>query len=252
MAFEYTSLDQQEDVCVLRMNRPPANAFTLEFGRDFAQTFDAALKTGSKALVLTGTGQFFSGGLDLREVPGYTAQQQGAFLEILNRLIGDIYACPMPVVGAVNGHAVAGAFVLALSTDYRVGPMGDSRFGLTEARVGIPFPAVPAVVVQAELAPADVRYTTLYAKNFGPDEAVARGVLDELQPQENVLARAIDVAQDLASMPADSYGRIKRQFRAKAIAQIEQLNADQSDPMLASWVSDESAEASESILRTPR
>jgi len=64
-----------------------------------------------------------------------------------------------------------------------------------------------------------------------------------------VLERAIDVARDLASMPAGAYSRIKHQFRAKAIAQIEKLNAEQSDPMLDSWVSAEAAEASDSIPR---
>jgi len=249
MNFEYTSVEQQDEICVLRMDRPPANAFTLEFGRDFARAFEFATKAGCRALVLTGAGGFFSGGLDLKVVPRYTAEEQAAFLEVLNRMVGEIYACPLPVVAAVNGHAVAGAFVLALTADYRVGPLGDSRFGLTEARVGIPFPAVPAVVVEAALAPADVRYITLYAKTFGPDEAVVRGFLDELQPRESVLPRALDVAQDLASMPSEGYARIKQQFRAQAIAQIEKLNAEQSDPMLTSWVNDEAAAASESILR---
>ena len=49
-------------------------------------------------------------------------------------------------------------------------------------------------------------------------------------------------------MPADSYARIKHQFRSEAIAAIEQLNRDQSDPMLQSWVSDRAVEASSDIL----
>jgi enoyl-CoA hydratase len=252
VTLENVSLDQRDGISVMRMNRPPANAFTLEFAEEFAERFSAVLKTDSKALVVTGSGDFFSGGLDLRLVPNYSLQRQRTFLELLNRMIGALYACPLPVVAAVNGHAIAGAFVLALSADYRIGPSGDSRFGLTEARAGIPFPAVPAVVVQAELSPPDVRYTTLYARNFGPSEAVARGLLDELQPPGKVLERAIYVARDLASMPAGAYSRIKHQFRAKAIAQIEKLNAEQSDPMLDSWLSDEAAEASDSILRAPR
>jgi len=249
---ENISIERQDGICVLRMNRPPANAFDLDFAREFAEAFEAVLKTDSKALVVTGSGDFFSGGLDLKLVPSYSAEEQRAFLVLLNRMMGALYACPLPVVAAVNGHAIAGAFVLALCADYRIGPTGNGRFGLTEARAGIPFPAVPAVVVQAELSPPDVRYTTLYATNFGPDEAVVRGLLDELQPPDKVLERAIDVAKDLASMPAAAYARIKHQFRAKAIAEIEKLNAEQSDPMLDSWVTGEAAEASDSILRGPR
>lgn len=248
MTVEDISIEQQDGISIIRMNRPPANAFTLEFARHFASEFESALETGPEALVVTGSGDFFSGGLDLRLVPNYSAEEQRAFLKLLNHMMGALYACPLPVVAAVNGHAIAGAFVLALTADYRIGPTGNSQFGLTEARAGIPFPAVPAVIVRAELAPPDVRYTTLYAKNFAAEEAVARGLFDELQPQQNVLDRAIDVARDLASMPAGAYARIKHQFRAAAITQIETLNAEQSDPMLESWVSDEAAEASDSIL----
>ncbi len=252
MKLEDLSLEQRDGIDIVRMNRPPANAFSLGFARNFAKAYDQVLKKNPKALVITGTGNFFSGGLDLRLVPNYSPEEQREFLEILNRLIGSLYGCPLPVVAAVNGHAIAGAFVLALAADYRIGPTGNHQFGLTEARVGIPFPAVPAVVVQAELSPPDVRYTTLYAKNYGPDEAVARGFLDELQAPEAVLDRGIEIARDLASMPADGYARIKQQFRAKALAEIEILNAEQSDPMLDSWVSDKSVDASDSLLKAPR
>ncbi len=249
MEHEDVYVEQRGQIAIIHMNRPPANAFTLEFAEQFALTLDRAMATDSQALVITGRGNFFSGGLDLSVVPSYSSQQQRAFLKTLNGVIGALYGCPRPVVAAVNGHAIAGAFVLALTADYRVGPSDAYSFGLTEARVGIPFPAVPAVVVRSELAPADVRYTTLYAKNFGPDEGVARGLFDELQPSGKVLERAIEIATDLASMPADGYARIKHQFRASAIAEIEELNQNQSDPMLESWVAEGAAEASDSVLK---
>lgn len=153
VAVEDISVEQQDGISVICMNRPPANAFTIGFARQFASEFRSVLETGSKALVVTGSGDFFSGGLDLRLVPSYSVEDQRAFLELVNRMMGALYACPLPVVAAVNGHAIAGAFVLALTADYRIGPRGDSRFGLTEARAGIPFPAVPAVIVRAELSP---------------------------------------------------------------------------------------------------
>jgi enoyl-CoA hydratase len=252
LEFEHISVEQQDSIAILRMDRPPANAFTLDFARQFSVAFEAVLETDSKALVITGSGDFFSGGLDLKLVPSYSVQDQRAFLEVLNRMIGALYACPLPVIAAVNGHAIAGAFVLALTGDYRIGPVGDYQFGLTEARVGIPFPAAPAVVVRAELSPRDLRYTALYAKNYGPDEAVARGLFDELQPSGRVLDRAIEVGRDLGSMPAGAYARIKHQFRVEAIAEIEKLNAEQSDPMLESWVSDEAIDASTSLLGASR
>ncbi len=252
MASDLVSTERHGAITVIRLNRPPANAIDMELGRQFQAAFDAAVEGEPAALVLTGTGRFFSGGLDLKVVPTYPRSEQQAFLRILNRFIGRLYACPVPLVGAINGHAIAGAFILALTTDYRIGPSNDSLFGLTEARAGIPFPAAPMVVLQAELAPSDVRHAVLYARNFGPEEARARGVFDELQPAAKVLERAIEVARDLASMPADGYRRIKHQLRRAAIDRIEQLIATDADPMLEGWLSPEALKASAAILDGPR
>jgi enoyl-CoA hydratase len=252
MTCKHVSLERRGGIAIVRLDRPPANAIDMDLATEFDAAFEKVVGDRPGAIVLTGTGRFFSGGLDLKVVPTYSLSEQKAFLHTINRMIGRLYACPVPVVGAINGHAIAGAFVLVLTTDYRIGPDADALFGLTEARAGIPFPAAPMVVVGAELAPSDVLYTTLYARNFGPSEARSRGVLDELRPRSDVLERAVEVAEDIASMPADGYRRIKRQVRAAAIARIEQLIADDSDPMLRGWLDPGAREASAAILHGAR
>lgn len=241
-------VENEDGIAILKFARPPANAITLEFASRFAAAYDEVAAAGPRALVLTGSGNFFSGGLDLEEVPTYDASQQRAFLGIVNRLIGRLYASPFPVVAAANGHAVAAGYILLLAADYRVGPQGEYAFGLTEARVGIPFPAAPMIVLKAELAPQDVRFTTLYARNYGPEEALRRGVFDELQPSDRVLARALEVAEDLASMPREAYGRVKLQVRGETIAALEELERSDSDPMLKQWIDPAAAAASKRVL----
>ncbi len=248
MSSDCILLERHGAITVVRLARPPANAITLELGQEFEATFDAAMQDEPAAIVLTGTGDFFSGGLDLKVVPTYSPAQQKTFVRVLNRMIGTLYACPMPVVGAINGHAIAGGFILALTADYRIGPTADSFFGLTEARVGVPFPAATMLVLQAELAPADLRYTILYAHIFGPQAARQRGMLDELQPPAAVLERALEVAGELASTPADGYRRIKQQVRGAAIGQIEQLIATDSDPALEGWITPEVRGAAAAML----
>jgi hypothetical protein len=108
------------------------------------------------------------------------------------------------------------------------------------------------LVLQAELAPADLRYTSLYAHIFGPREARQRGMLDELQPPAAVLERALEVAGELASTPADGYRRIKQQVRGATISQIEQLNATDSDPALERWITPEVQGAAAVILKGSR
>jgi len=242
-------LESDGQVAILRFDRPPANAIDLDLVHQMGTTLDEVETSRPSALVLTGTGSFFSGGLDLKAVPSYSPERQRDLLLAVNRTIWRLYGLPMPVVAAVNGHSVAGAFILTLTADYRVGPIGRAQFGLTEARVGIPFPAAAMTVLRAELAPADVRYFTLWSRNVDADEARRRGVFDELVGPEAVLPRALEVARDMATIPCDAYRRIKHQVRAGALARLEEIVASRSDPMLDAWVSPDAASASAAVLR---
>jgi enoyl-CoA hydratase len=247
---EQVSIERRGEVAILRIDRPPANAIDLGLCDSMERQFQAVMKSEPGALVLTGRpGPFFCGGLDLKVVPFYTSEQQGSMILAINRMVARLYSCPVPVVAAVNGHAIAGGFILALIADYRVGPTGPALFGLTEARAGIPFPAGPMIVLQAELSPHQVRRITLQARNFGPKEAAERGALDEILSPDSVLERALEVATDLATIPAEAYRRIKHQIRASAIARLQHLEATGDDPMLAGWLSPESAAAAASVLR---
>jgi enoyl-CoA hydratase/carnithine racemase len=237
------------NVSVLKMARPPANAITLEMAEHFEAAYDEIAASDPQALVLTGEGRFFCGGLDLREVPTYEPEQQEAFLKVIDRLIGKLYASAFPVVAAANGHAVAAGYILLLTADYRIGPKGNHVFGLTEARVGIPFPAAPMTVLKAELGSPAVRYTTLSARNYGPEDALQRGVFDELQESSEVLDCAIATAEDLASMPGDTYSRIKYQVRGETIGALDKINRSQSDLMMKNWISPLAKEASEAVLK---
>jgi len=247
---ELVSIERHGEIVILRIDRPPANAIDVDLCGSMERQFQAAMDGEPGALVLTGgSGPFFCGGLDLKVVPYYTTEQQRKMILAINRMVARLYACPVPLVAAINGHAIAGGFILALMADYRVGPTGPALFGLTEARAGIAFPAGTMIVLQAELAPHQVRQITLQARNFGPEEAVERGVLDELGSPESVLERALEVANDMGTMPANGYRRIKHQVRAATIAQLEQLEASGDDPLLAGWLSPESTTAAASVLR---
>ena len=248
MSARCIAIESLDGVAVLRIDRPPANAISLETTREFEAAFTTDAIAQARALVITGTGRFFSGGLDLKQAPTYSQTEQRELLGALNRLLAKLYAHPTPVVAAINGHAVAGGFILALAADYRVGPSGAAQFGLTEARLGIPFPAVPMIILHAELSPQEVRYGTLYARDFAADEAQRRGVLDELQPPEAVLARGLEVARDLAGMPVGCYRRVKHQLRRAAIAEIEAVLATGAEPMFDDWLAEGTQEAAAAVI----
>lgn len=246
---ETIQLEMNAGIATLRLDRPPANALDLSLITALADTFtELEDRNDLGALIVTGTARFFSAGLDLKMVPTYSRDEQRQLANNLNRMVARLYGLPLPVVAAVNGHAIAGGVILALSCDYRIGAEGDYKIGLTEARVGVVFPVGPMAVVQSELTHPSARRSVLLARNVTPLEALAEGLLDELQPADAVFARAIEIAEEMALLPRASFGRIKRQMRAQALARINAAVSDQNDPVLDSWLTTETASASAQVL----
>jgi len=229
------AVTQDGGVAIVRLNRPPANAIELETARELTSTLQqVAGDAAVEAVVLTGTGKFFSAGLDLKIVPEYDPPTQRAMVTALGEMVVALYTVEKPVVAAINGHAVAAGTLMTLATDYRVACRGEVRFGLTGVRVGIPYPAAAMAIISAELAPADRRYMLLGARTMAAAEAVARGIVDELQPFERVLDRSLEVARDLATTPQASYASTKLQIRRDTIAQLRSHLTE--DPAPESWL----------------
>ncbi len=204
-------------------------------------------------MVITGIGECFCAGLDLKVVPAYPPERQRKMLRGVNRMIGQLYGYPLPTVAAVNGHAIAGGLILALTCDYRVGPADPScEIGLTEARAGVPFPLAAMAVWQAEASAGVARRMVLTARNVSPEEARANGLLDELVEAERVLPRAREVGLYLASIEAGAYGRIKRQLRAGPLERIAATVSSGEDPLAASWIDGEGREAARDLLASRR
>jgi enoyl-CoA hydratase/carnithine racemase len=74
------------------------------------------------------------------------------------------------------------------------------------------------------------------------------GALDELQPDERVLERSLELASKLAALPRAAYPIVKRQLRGGTLERIEQVLSGEHDPFAASWLGDEAADASAAIL----
>jgi enoyl-CoA hydratase len=231
----------------VRIDRPPANALDptlLSEGRRLLDELDSAQP---RAVVLTGREGFFSAGVDLKLAPTLDARGQREMVDGISRLFAGWYALARPVVCAVNGHAIAGGLILALCADYRVAT-GQGRFGLTEARTGVPYPAVAMAIVKAELTPAVARELVLRAHLVDARTALELGLLDELTEPDRLLSRALELAEELARLPAAAYATVKRQLRGETIASTAQIIERELDPLLEGWLEDETPAAAAAVL----
>src|SRR5262249_49260447 len=180
-----------DGIRTLRLSRPPVNALNLELASAAQRALaEAAAETRCTGIVLTGLPRLFSAGIDTREVPAYDREKRAAMLRTINRTVLALYSLPKPVVAAVSGHALGGAFVLMLACDVRLVARGPFKLGLSEAQVGIPFPAGPLTVVRAELTPAQVRILALGSQTVGPESEALAGIVDRVVEPAALLEEA--------------------------------------------------------------
>ncbi|UCG75876.1 MAG: enoyl-CoA hydratase/isomerase family protein [Gemmatimonadota bacterium] len=240
----------QGGIAVVRLARPPVNAVDLGLAGELERALDeVAGDARAQAVVLAGSEGCFSAGLDLKALPAYGPEEQRELVLGFGRALVRLYAYPRPVVAAVDGHAIAGGLILAIACDYRVGGRGAYRFGLTEVRVGVPFPLTPLELVRAELRPEVARRLVLGSATEGPEAALGWGALDELVRPGAVEARALEVAAELAQLPPRTYGRTKHLLRGAAIARMEEGLQRQADRAASEWLTPETALAAARVLR---
>ena len=237
-------VEDRDGIAVVRMNRPPANALDPSLLAAGLDVLDELRAAEPGAVVLTGNGSFFSGGADLRVVPALSVEEQTDMARGVNLLFSGWHGFPRPLVCAVNGHAVAGGLILALCGDYRVGPTS-GQFGLTEVKVGIPFPSAAMDVVLAELTPPVARRLVLQAELFDATTALGLDIFDEVVADDLVVSRALEVAAEFAALPPKTYEAVKARLRADP-ATRRGMFAGSETP---GWVSSEAATAGPAVLR---
>lgn len=240
----HIAVERDGGVTVVTLDRPPANALELGLLAEAEEVVRRLAAERPPAVVIAGSRGFFSAGVDLKAAPGFGRDEQRRMVEGLNGVFAGLYTLPTPVVCAVTGHAIAGGLILALCGDHRVGST-EGKLGLTEVRVGIPYPAAAIAVVRAELTAGVARRLVLGGGLVEPEEAVRLGLVDELRSPDEVVPRAVEVARALADLPGLAYRRIKAQLRGDRLELPD-------DPMLGTWLGEETRTAAEATLRGGR
>lgn len=249
MSDTTVDIERRGGTAVLAMRRGAVNALDLTAVEAMAATLATlAADETVTALVLTGAGPAFCAGLDLKAVPHYGRAEQRGLVDGLNRLFGGLYGFPRPTVAAINGHAIAGGMVLALACDHRVCTQDGALLGLTEVKVGVPFPVAAIEVARNELSPAAARALVLFGRLIDPGQALAWGAVDELVASDAVLERACAEAATLAALPRDTFETVKRTLRQAALERIRAAVEDGEDPTLEDWLSAETVAAAKKML----
>jgi len=219
-AVLYEPASAERPIGVLRMNRPrERNSMTAELLDAFAvRVAEARRDPHLRCLVVTGSGACFSAGADLRAQIQRTASEDGparmpheasfamytAFLSILD--------VEVPVIGALNGHAVGGGFGLALLCDVRLGSV-DGRYGANFARLGLHAGLGISYLLPRLVGASRAAELLFTGRLVGGEEAAAMGLLSRALPGEAVVPAALALAQEIAAAAPIAVRMMKASMR---------------------------------------
>jgi enoyl-CoA hydratase len=215
-------LEMRDDVALVRPAHGKVNAMDVELLDALTNTIDElGAKAEARAVVLYGTGSTFCAGVDLRRVLAEGEDYAHALINSLARCFRAWFTTPLPVVVAVNGHAIAGGCVLIAAGDRRLAAdTPTSRIGASEIRVGVPFPA-SAMELLASACTEGVEEIILGAALYSPTDAMRVGLVHRLCPAESLLDEAIAEARTLSSGAPLAYALAKQYLRAQSVARID-------------------------------
>ena len=164
-----------------------------------------------RALVITGAGGHFCSGGDLRNIASVGLDNEGwrARMHDLHHWLQDLITLDRPVIAAVDGAAFGAGFGLALAADFVIASPR-ARFCVSFLRIGLVpdcglFYTLPRIV-----GPQRAKELMLSAREVGAEEALRLGIAMELQPPEQLLARAQAMAASFVHASAVAVSLIKR------------------------------------------
>jgi enoyl-CoA hydratase len=196
-------LERRGPVAVLTLNRPEAlNALSVEMLDALDDLLDAIEDEASlRAVVLTGAGEkAFTAGADIAHMKTASALEAREYAKRGHAITGRLESFPKPVIAAVNGYALGGGCELALACDLRLA--GErARFGLPEVNLGI----LPGWGGTQRLAratsPGFAKEIIFTARMVKPDEALRRGLVNAVHPDAELLDRAVELGETIATKP---------------------------------------------------
>jgi enoyl-CoA hydratase/carnithine racemase len=208
---------QQDAVTILRMDDEenrfnPGNLDSLE-----AALNEVDASEGPAAIVITGTGKFFSNGLDLEWMGQAAEGEPQANVERVQSMLARILESPVAVVAAMNGHAFAAGAMLALACDERVMREDRGYFCLPEVDINIPFTPGMSALIRAKLPTRTARESMLTGRRYGGPESVEAGIVDEVAAEDAVVSRAVERAAALAGKNRGVVAAIKAEMYAPAL-----------------------------------
>lgn len=203
--------ERKNKVLLLTLNRPEKrNSLHPDLLKELSEQLTQAEKDAAiNVIVITGSGPSFCAGLDLSYLLSLDGAGKTVYMRSLFALFHQIYVQPQPVLAAVNGPAMAGGFDLAAFCDLRL-CTPNAKFAQTEILIGLTQIFYP---LYKSIGFGKAKELALIGEAITAEEAYRIGLVNQIYPQEELLAQAMQWAEKIASRPTQALYETKRLSR---------------------------------------
>jgi enoyl-CoA hydratase/carnithine racemase len=210
-------LEVDDGVGIVRLDRPPANAISLELARELLDVLrEAETRDDVGALVLWGGPKLFAAGADIKTMVDADVVEIREQVTTLGAACDRLESMPKISIAAITGFALGGGFELALACDLRYAA-ADAKLGQPEIRIGV-IPGAGGTQRIAWLAGVGVARDLIYTgRQVEADEARMLGLVERVVPAEKLPAVAVEDARTFAQGP-----RLALAAAKEAILQVVQ------------------------------
>jgi enoyl-CoA hydratase/carnithine racemase len=202
----------EDGVAVLLIDRPAKrNAVTLAMWQALPGLLSGLAEDPRvRVLLLAGAGEAFSAGADIAELLHVYGDPERADAYHATNVAAEeaLAAFPRPTIAVIAGPCVGGGCQLAIACDLRLAESG-ARIGITPARLGVVYPAVPTARLVRLVGPARAKYLLFSADLVGAERAAELGLVDEVVATGQLGERALAFARTIAGRSPQTLGAVK-------------------------------------------
>ncbi|MBI1745350.1 MAG: enoyl-CoA hydratase/isomerase family protein [Acidobacteria bacterium] len=245
-------------VGIMALNRPKANAYTLEMLKELDEAILAArLDENVHVIVLRGKGEkFFSAGADIEMLTSHSTSYRYYFSLYGHETLTRLENTPKLVIAALNGHTVGGGLEIALACDIRIAKRDGGRLGLAEVNLGV-LPGMGGTQrLPRWIGRAQALEMAATGRQLSFEEAHELGLVNHIYESENFFEQVLDYARQFVPPNKASFavGRIKRAIHAGLDGSLSEGLALEREVLLEAFLSEDAAEglAANRTRRTPQ
>ncbi len=219
---DYIQTSMTDGILTITLNRPERlNAWNTEMRKFIGSQFEKGNDDPAvEAIILTGTGErAFCAGQDLNETATFDGHASEGWIENFRLFYNQFRRFEKPYVVALNGLAAGSAFQVALLGDQRIGH-SESRMGQPEINSGI-LSMTGFWLIRETLGLARATDLVLTGRLMPASECAEIGLINHIVPRDEVMAKAMSVAAELAAKSKSAYRLNKRRICAATQAAFD-------------------------------